>query len=136
MNLYIIFKLGSYYIVGDHSEANIEESFKSTNPFFKLFKDEKFHIQPGNIISMGASSYMVERFNTGVVADVGNRGSMEDTYLISQDIGIDDYLKASLFVVIDGHGGDNCAIFLRSRMEQEIRKELTDPDNGLKSKTC
>jgi len=32
---------------------------------------------------MGASSYMVERFNTGVVADVGNRGSMEDTYLIS-----------------------------------------------------
>jgi len=44
MNLYIIFKLGSYYIVGDHSEANIEESFKSTNPFFKLFKDEKFHI--------------------------------------------------------------------------------------------
>ncbi|CDW79355.1 ppp1r13b protein [Stylonychia lemnae] len=134
MNLYIIFKLGSYYIVGDHSESNIEESHRSTNPYFKLFKDEKYHLQPGQIVNLGLSSYIVERFNTGVIADVGTRGSMEDTYIISQDIGIDDYLKVSLFAVIDGHGGENCAIFLRQRIEQEIRKELTDPDLGLKSK--
>lgn len=29
MNLYIVFKYGSYFIVGDHTEANLEESFKS-----------------------------------------------------------------------------------------------------------
>lgn len=117
MYLYIIFKLGSYFIVGDHSESNIEESFRSTNPFFNLFKNEKFHIHPGYVINMGLLSYQVERFNTGVIADVGTRGSMEDTYLISQDIGIDEYLKVSLFSVIDGHGGDHCAIFIRQRLE-------------------
>ena len=42
---------------------------------------------------------------------------MEDTYLISQDIGIDEFLKASLYVVIDGHGGEECATFIRQRLE-------------------
>lgn len=32
---------------------------------------------------MGLLTFAIERFNTGVIADVGSRGSMEDTYLIS-----------------------------------------------------
>jgi serine/threonine protein phosphatase PrpC len=70
---------------------------------------------------MGLLTYACERFNTGVIADVGYRGSMEDTYIISQDLGIEDYLKVSLFAVIDGHGGDYCAHYLRQRLEDELR---------------
>ena len=84
---------------------------------------------------MGLLTFGIERFNTGVIADVGARGSMEDTYLISQDIGIEDYLKISMFTVIDGHGGDWCAHFLRQRLEDEVRKQLNDPVNGIKKYT-
>lgn len=37
-----------------------------------------------------------------------------------------------MYAVIDGHGGDFCALFLRQRLEMEIRKQLTDPECGLK----
>jgi protein phosphatase 1L len=30
-------------------------------------------------------------------------------------------MKVSLFAVLDGHGGDWCAHFLRKRLEQELR---------------
>jgi serine/threonine protein phosphatase PrpC len=58
---------------------------------------------------------------------------MEDTYIICQDLGIDEQIKTSLFAVIDGHGGDWCANFLRIRLENEIKRQLTDPVNGLKN---
>jgi hypothetical protein len=38
---------------------------------------------------MGKLTFAVERFNTGVIAEVGNRPSMEDTYIVIQDLGID-----------------------------------------------
>ena len=81
---------------------------------------------------MGSLQYVVERFNTGVVADVGNRDNMEDTYIISHDIGVDDFLKVSLYSVVDGHGGNFCANFLRCRMESEIRSALVDINMGFK----
>lgn len=91
-----------------------------------------YHIHPGDVINMGTLHYLVERFNTGVIADVGTRDSMEDTYVISQDLGIDDFLKVSLFSVIDGHGGSFCANFLKGRLEYEIRKALADIEGGVK----
>ena len=39
-------------------------------------------MQPGDIIKMGLISFAVERYNTGVIADVGTRSAMEDTYVI------------------------------------------------------
>ena len=53
MYLYIIFKHGSYFIVGDHSEANPLDSNLSTNPYFNLFKQEKYTIHPGYVIKVG-----------------------------------------------------------------------------------
>lgn len=58
----------------------------------------------------------MERFNTGVVAVIGNRSNMEDAYFISHDLALDSILKVSYFCVIDGHGGDVCALFLRREM--------------------
>jgi protein phosphatase PTC2/3 len=37
---------------------------------------------------------------------------MEDMYVLCHDLGIDSALKASLYTVIDGHGGVWCAKFL------------------------
>jgi len=48
----------------------------------------------------------------GSVAKLGNRARMEDTYVVAQDLGLDCCLKASLYAVIDGHGGEWCAKFL------------------------
>ncbi len=53
MNLHLIFKHGSYYMVGDHFDDIIEDSYKIKNPYFSLFKDEKHSVQPGDIIKMG-----------------------------------------------------------------------------------
>lgn len=64
---------------------------------------------------------------------MGHRQSMEDTYVIQQDMGIDDYIKVSLFSVIDGHGGDHCADFLKLHLEDELRQRLIDPVTGIKN---
>jgi serine/threonine protein phosphatase PrpC len=37
-------------------------------------------------------------------------------------MGIDDFLKVSLYAVIDGHGGEWCANFLKVRLADEIKK--------------
>jgi len=58
---------------------------------------------------------------------------MEDTYLVIHDLGIDDYMKISLYAVIDGHGGYFCAYYLRQKLENEIRRLLTDDKTGLKA---
>lgn len=70
---------------------------------------------------MGNLTFAVERFNSGVIAEVGNRPSMEDTYVIVQDLGIEECMKMSLYVVLDGHGGDQCAHFIRKRLANEVR---------------
>lgn len=81
---------------------------------------------------MGTLTFAVERFNTGFVADTGIRESMEDTYLIIQDMGLEECVKISLFAVIDGHGGVWCAHFIRKRLENELRAQLNDPIHGFK----
>lgn len=56
----------------------------------------------------------------GSVAKLGNRPRMEDTYVVAQDLGLDCSLKASLYVVIDGHGGDWCAKFLQAELVRYV----------------
>lgn len=72
-------------------------------------RNENTVLQPGTIVRLMNTNFLVERYNTGVVAMIGNRQNMEDAYFISQDIGFDSILKVSIFCVIDGHGGDYCA---------------------------
>ncbi len=85
---------------------------------------------------MGTLTFAVERYPTAVIADVGTRSAMEDTYVIEQDLNIDDFMKASLYAVIDGHGGDWCAHYIRKRLALEIKKQLEDPNLGLKTTAC
>ena len=67
------------------------------------------------------------------MAERGNRPYMEDTYLTCHDLMIDDYIKASIFSVIDGHGGDHCAHYIKSHLIHELRKNITNNDSGIRS---
>jgi len=37
----------------------------------------------------------------------------------------------SIYCVLDGHGGEWCAVFLRQKFEAAMRKNLLDPKYGL-----
>jgi serine/threonine protein phosphatase PrpC len=41
-------------------------------------------------------------------------------------------MKISLFAVIDGHGGEWCAHFIRKRLESEVRNHLNDSVHGFR----
>ena len=57
---------------------------------------------------------------------------MEDTYVCCHDLNIDDYMKASLYSVIDGHGGETCANYLKTHLVSEMKKNLTHQHSGIK----
>ena len=47
---------------------------------------------------------------------------MEDSYQMIQDLCIDKEIPVSYFAVFDGHGGHQCAIFLRQMLHLNIVK--------------
>lgn len=117
------YKLGSYFLLAEGTALGntVIDPYKVPSAYYLMNQGERHILQPGDVIKMGLISFAVERFNTGVVAEVGNRPSMEDTYIIVQDLMIDECMKASLYAVLDGHGGDSCAHYMRKRLANEIR---------------
>jgi serine/threonine protein phosphatase PrpC len=69
---------------------------------------------------------MIERFYVSVVAKIGNRPHMEDMYVLCHDLGLDSALKASLYTVIDGHGGDWCAKYLLAEYVRYVRLQFRE----------
>jgi hypothetical protein len=57
----------------------------------RLFKDEHLNLQPGSAFRIGNLEFVVERFNQGVVLDIGQRDSQEDSLsVISQLFTLDN----------------------------------------------
>lgn len=75
--------------------------------------------------------FLLEKYNTGIIASPGRRGNMEDSFVIIQDMNIHPLLPISVYGVLDGHGGEVCAIFIRQRFEDEFRKNLLDANWGI-----
>jgi len=50
---------------------------------YKMRNNECVALQPNTIVRLNTTNFVVERFNTGVVASIGNRINMEDAYFIS-----------------------------------------------------
>jgi hypothetical protein len=129
LTLRISYKNGSYYMRADHSQfIDINEA---PSAYYKSFPEEKLMLQPGDVFKIGSLTFAVERFNTNVVSEKGIRPSMEDTYLLIHDLGLDECLKISLYAVIDGHGGDQCAHYLRKHFENELLKNLSNYKTGI-----
>lgn len=80
------------------------------------------------IFQISELSFIVERFNIGIVSKIGNRTHMEDSYIIHHDIGLDGCLKASYYSVIDGHGGDWCSEFLQNQLVVELNTAFKQLD--------
>ena len=93
---------------------------------YKLNPDEEVILQPGMFIKIGLLTFLCERFNTGIVSKRGLRSRMEDSCTIEHDIGLDIALKASVYAVIDGHGGEWCAQFLQKELVLYFIKDLKE----------
>ena len=81
--------------------------------FYRLLPQEEVLFQPGMLLHIGKMKFLLERFQTGAHDDTGFRFKQEDAYIVQHDLGLDQLLKASFFAVIDGHGGDWCASYLK-----------------------
>lgn len=57
---------------------------------------------------------------------------MEDTYSIIQDMVIDYETSVTYYAVFDGHGGPECAEFLRDNLHLEVKKCFLDQIDGIK----
>lgn len=57
---------------------------------------------------------------------------MEDSYACIQDMMIDEEVSVTYYAVFDGHGGADCAQFLRENLHIEIKNKLIDHIDGIK----
>lgn len=51
---------------------------QSIGLYKKLFNDEFYNLQPGDAFRIGSLEFLCERFNTGIISDIGQREYMED----------------------------------------------------------
>lgn len=94
-------------------------------------KEENHIIRPGQGIRIGDLEFHVERFNTGIVTERGGRPYLEDWYACIHDLYINDDFWATYYAIFDGHGGEECAEFLRDNYHYYLRKALlTEIENN------
>lgn len=54
--------------------------WESCGVYRRLFEQESYILRPGHAFRIGTLEFLVERFNTGIVSDIGQRPHMEDSY--------------------------------------------------------
>lgn len=91
---------------------------ETCNIFSKLLVKEKRELLPGDHFMIGNLQFEVNRFNVGLVSDIGSRPKMEDSYAIVEDLQLDAEICCSYFAVFDGHGGDSCPLFLKEHLHR------------------
>lgn len=57
---------------------------------------------------------------------------MEDSFQCIQDLNIDEDVSVTYYAVFDGHGGPECANFLKDNLHIEIKSCLQDSIEGIK----
>lgn len=88
----------------------------------KLGKQEEYLLFPDDIIKVGQLQLLVQRFNVGIVSDIGTRAIMEDFYQIIHDLKISESIHCSYYGVYDGHGGEYCAKYVQSKLPYVLKK--------------
>lgn len=92
--------------------------------------NEEYALAPDDTFRIGLLEFQTQRFNTGVLSDIGQRAGMEDSYQIIQDLRLDSKIPVSYFAVFDGHGGYQCAVFLRQYLHLNLVKAFLRRRNG------
>lgn len=99
-----------------------------------LLNNEHHNLLPGDAFRIGTLEFEVERYNTGIVADRGQRDHMEDYFrYVQQVLNLDYRIQASYYAVFDGHGGIYCAEFCSKHLHLELKKQLEDVINGIEN---
>ena len=57
---------------------------------------------------------------------------MEDTYQVIQDMILDEDTSVTYYAVFDGHGGPECALFLKDHLHLELKRCFLDQIDGIK----
>ena len=71
-----------------------------------LFQTEYHNLQPGDAFRIGTLEFLTERFNTGIISDIGQRDYMEDYHqYVQQLLNINNKVQITYYAVFDGHGG-------------------------------
>ena len=78
---------------------------ESCGVYKRLFDDEAWNLRPGNAFRIGTLEFIVERFNTSIMEDIGQRPYMEDTNKVIQDFMLSQEVPVTYYAVFDGHGG-------------------------------
>ena len=114
------FVLNGERVVESHMEISFDHNtlvlknlnlnpWESCGVYRRLFDDESYNLRPGHAFRIGQLEFVMERYNTGIVSDIGQRPHMEDSYQVVQDLYIDEDLLVTYYAVFDGHGGAECA---------------------------
>ncbi|CEM25870.1 unnamed protein product [Vitrella brassicaformis CCMP3155] len=82
----------------------------------RLLPSQLHCLRPGDIFKIGSLEFTVLRFNTGIGGEIGFRATMEDEEIALQELDVSDRRHASFFAVYDGHGGRDCAEYVRRHL--------------------
>mmetsp|Transcript_29349 Transcript_29349/g.44235 ORF Transcript_29349/g.44235 Transcript_29349/m.44235 type:complete len:238 (+) Transcript_29349:671-1384(+) len=99
-----------------------------------LLESEAHNLQPGDAFRIGTLEFIIERFNNGIVCDIGHREHMEDAYqYIPQLLNLDNKVQITYYAVFDGHGGASCADFCAENLHVELKSQLEDVLTGIEN---
>ncbi len=92
--------------------------------FKKLRTNEVAQLQPGSVFKVGQLLFEACRYHVGRWAEKGARDTMEDTDTEVHNLYAFDELHAAFYAIFDGHGGSQCASFLKSNLCASFRRHL------------
>ena len=97
-------------------------SDQSCGLYKMLFDGEHHNLQPGDSFRIGTLEFLIERYNTGIISDIGQRDHMEDYYqYVQQLLNLDNKVQITYYAVFDGHGGMRCAEYCSQNLHLEIK---------------
>ncbi|KYF46163.1 protein phosphatase 2C domain-containing protein [Toxoplasma gondii ARI] len=116
----VLFLEGTFQLVSTARglQEGQAESFVSLPPATPL------SLRPDAAFRLGNLDLAFLRFNVGCRSERGLRPTMEDEEVIIQDLGISDAFSCSFFGVYDGHGGRDCAEFVKQHLHQAFHQQL------------
>eukprot|EP01071_Lankesteria_metandrocarpae_P009772 Lankesteria_metandrocarpae@DN5246_c0_g1_i1.p1 len=88
-------------------------------------------LQPGDVFEIGSLEFVVLRFNCGIAGQQGCRSTMEDEESAIHDLQLSSTIDSSFFAVYDGHGGRECAKFVRDHLAHVFQELMFARTGGM-----
>ncbi len=117
-----VFKIGNEYAIEVFRGTDSKK--RTPKVWRKLHPNESYVLIPEDIIKIGKVELLVQRFNVGIIAEIGSRAIMEDFHQIIHDLRITDTVHCSYYGVYDGHGGEYCAKYVYGHLPWTFRNIL------------